>query len=185
MLHILRDVGVHRPVRLQAHQVRCHAQHVAKVQEWLFCQLYKTFLKNCLGGADELLVAGFVRWAPALNLAKRECLVTVVIKVAPGVVEDAVERIARHHLEVVFTALAGSCKEGIKHEGGCDDGGSAIELKSILLINISAPAGLVAFLKNFYGMALGCKAHRRCQPAKSAADHNDFVVQFALFDTIV
>jgi hypothetical protein len=71
-------------------------------------------------------------------------LIAAVFKAASIVKFDAVKGVDRDEFKiVVWISLSGAEQLG-EHKGRCDNGGATVELESILLVEISAAAELIA-----------------------------------------
>src|SRR5690606_5426620 len=113
---------------------------------------------------------------PALNLLQDEVMVAVVVKRAARVVKDTIERFTGDQCKIILTLAPGHFPQLIKEKGRGDDRGAAVEFEAVDLIDIGAPAKLVALLKEHNLMAARGQPHRRGQPAKAAANYDDFLL---------
>ncbi len=173
----LRDVSVNAFIRLQFDQIWGNLEHITHMQERLIRQFDKAFLEDRLGGLEKAQVTFPVSWIDLFDLPEGKIEVTVIIKAAPLRIENSIERRNGNKLDIVFTA-ATSCGENIvKHEGRGNHRRPPIKFKAILLINISAPTGLITPFKYFDDMASGSQSNSRTKATKATSDdRNPFVV---------
>src|SRR5690242_16560077 len=99
------------------------------MEERFVGQLDEALLEDGACRPHKLLISCGVGSIPLRNLAEDERLVTVVVKAAPLVIEDAVVRITRNELEIIRAAPASARPQVVEHEWRGDDRWAAIEAK--------------------------------------------------------
>ena len=90
-------------------------------------------------------------------------------------VENAVKRIDRDEFHIIFALFSGQFKQIVEHKRGGDDRRPAVKMKSVDIVDISAPAEFVALFKDFDFVPARCQANRRPQSPEPTPNDNDFL----------
>ena len=173
VLDELGNIAIDALVRLHLDEIGRDLEHVGEVEERFVGQLDKALLEDGARAVHELLISLRVCWIPLRDLAEDERLVAVVIKAASLVIEDAIERITRHELKIVFTAPARAGPELVEHEWRGDDGGASIEAEAVDLIDIRSATKLIAPLEDLDLMPARGKPDGRRQSTKATANDDN------------
>lgn len=106
----------------------------------------------------------------ARNLTGHGLHVVRVIDDGAVLPEEAIERRDRHQVDVVGQPFARRLEELLETMRRGDHGGAGVEREPLVLVDVGAPARLVALLEDRGGNAGGLQADGQRQPAEPAAD---------------
>ena len=165
-------VAVDAAIALQADQIRRDLEHVRHMQEGFVDERHAR-LEDLFGGFDEAGIAFFVGRVPLVDLAEDEFVIAVVVETATVVIEDAVEGINGHELEVVFALAACQFPDFVEEPGGGDHRRATVEGEAVHFVGVGASSQLVALFEYGYFVTSGGHARGDTQSTKPRTNDNN------------